>query len=75
MNIIKTMNMIRTMNITKNNLDTTQPPHLLAIATLAPNSDIISVIPLPRPVPPPVIKATLPSNAPSGNNLDFMGGN
>ena len=41
MNIVKTMNMIRTMNITKNNLDTTQPPHLLAIATLAPNSDII----------------------------------
>ena len=64
------------MNIIKNvSLNTTQSTHLLAIATLAPNADIISVIPLPKPVPPPVIKATLPSNAPSGNNLDFMEGN
>lgn len=44
-----------------------QIAHLLAIMTLAPSSDNIFAMPLPRPVPPPVTKATLPSKHPFGN--------
>ena len=44
------------------------------MATFAPNSDIICAIPLPSPVPPPVMNAILPSNAPSGSSFDFTAG-
>ena len=43
--------------------------------TVAPSSDIISAIPRPRPVPPPVMNATFPSRAPSGSILVLIGGN
>lgn len=42
-------------------------PHLLEMTTLAPRIDKYSTIPLPRPVPPPVTKATRPSNVPAGS--------
>jgi len=41
--------------------------YLLVITTWAPSLDNMVDIPLPNPVPPPVTKAVLPLNAPSGN--------
>ena len=42
-------------------------PHLLAITTLAPSEERFLAISLPKPVPPPVMKATLPLKLPGGS--------
>lgn len=38
-----------------------------AMATVAPRADRVRLMALPRPVPPPVTKATLPLNVPGGS--------
>uniref|UniRef100_A0A6B0UVT4 Uncharacterized protein n=1 Tax=Ixodes ricinus TaxID=34613 RepID=A0A6B0UVT4_IXORI len=48
---------------------------LLTMATFAPSCANISVIPLPMPVPPPVIKATLLLKVPAGSMGVVTGGN
>lgn len=49
--------------------------NLLMMTTVPPSLDIISVTALPIPVPPPVIRATFPSNVPSGSIGAFLTGN
>lgn len=41
--------------------------YLLDMTTVAPRSDSILTIPFPKPVPPPVTKATFPLKQPSGS--------
>ena len=50
------------------------PPYLLEMTTLLPSAERHSTIPLPRPVPPPVTKATFPSNVPGGSMGVFRAG-
>ncbi|MPC08818.1 hypothetical protein E2C01_001412 [Portunus trituberculatus] len=50
----------------------TPPVH--AMTTLAPNELSIDAIPLPRPVPPPVMKAVFPLNVSFGSMAVFSGG-
>ena len=48
---------------------------LLIIATLAPRADNVFTIPRPRPVPPPVTNAILPSKVPLGSIKSCLGRN
>ena len=48
--------------------------YLLTMPTLAPSDDNISAIAFPRPVPPPVMKAILPSKLPAGNIAVVLAG-
>ena len=44
------------------------------MTTLAPKELSIEAIPLPRPVPPPVMKAVFPLNVSFGSIAVFIGG-
>ena len=43
--------------------------------TWAPSLDSIEAMPFPSPVPPPVMKATFPSNVPFGSIVSDLAGN
>lgn len=49
--------------------------HRLEITTVAPREDSASVIPLPKPVPPPVTNAIFPLKVPGASMGDFIAGN
>lgn len=49
--------------------------YLLEMTTVAPREDKSCVIPLPSPVPPPVMKALLPSRQLGGRSGIFTAGN